>query len=101
MTGGRVVILGKTGRNFAAGMSGGIAYVMDNMEEFRIKCNLGTIGLERIESGEEEQIVKDLITRHHQYTGSAVAEKVLANWQDFVANCVKVMPTDYKRVCNY
>ena len=98
MTGGRVVILGKTGRNFAAGMSGGIAYVMDNMEEFRIKCNLGTIGLERIEGAEEEAEVKDLITRHYEYTGSEVAKRVLANWKEFVANCVKVMPTDYKRV---
>ncbi len=98
MTGGRVVILGKTGRNFAAGMSGGIAYVMDNMEEFRIKCNLGTIGLERIEDAEEEAQVKDLITRHFEYTGSEVAKRVLANWKEFVAGCVKVMPTDYKRV---
>ncbi len=98
MTGGRVVILGKTGRNFAAGMSGGIAYVMDREEDFRIKCNLGTVGLERIEAGEEEEIVKDLISRHFEYTGSAVARRVLDNWSDFVANCVKVMPTDYKRV---
>ncbi len=93
-----MVILGKTGRNFAAGMSGGIAYVMDNMEEFRIKCNLGTIGLERIADAEEEAEVKDLVTRHLEYTGSEVARRVLANWSEFVANCVKVMPTDYKRV---
>ncbi|MCC6507879.1 MAG: glutamate synthase subunit alpha, partial [Pirellulaceae bacterium] len=98
MTGGHVVILGKTGRNFAAGMSGGIAYVMDRMDDFRVKCNLGTIGLERIDSEEEEKFVKDLITRHQLYTGSAVAERVLANWSQFVAECVKVMPTDYKRV---
>ncbi len=71
---------------------------MDNMEEFRIKCNLGTIGLERIEDAEEEAQVKDLITRHLEYTGSEVAKRVLANWKEFVANCVKVMPTDYKRV---
>jgi glutamate synthase (NADPH) large chain len=98
MTGGRVVILGKTGRNFAAGMSGGIAYVMDREEDFRVKCNLGTVGLERIDSAEEEEIVKDLITRHHAYTGSAAAKRVLDNWRDFVTHCVKVMPTDYKRV---
>ncbi|MGN6133485.1 MAG: glutamate synthase large subunit [Aureliella sp.] len=98
MTGGRVVILGKTGRNFAAGMSGGIAYVMDREEDFRLKCNLGTVGLERIESAEEEQFVKELITRHLELTGSTVAKGVLDNWSAFVAGCVKVMPTDYKRV---
>jgi glutamate synthase domain-containing protein 3 len=98
MTGGRVVILGKTGRNFAAGMSGGIAYVMDREEDFRLKCNLGTVGLERIESAEEEQFVKELVTRHLELTGSTVAKGVLDNWSAFVAGCVKVMPTDYKRV---
>ncbi|MGN6546018.1 MAG: glutamate synthase-related protein, partial [Aureliella sp.] len=98
MTGGHAVILGKTGRNFAAGMSGGIAYVMDRMEDFRLKCNLGTVELERIDSPEEEKYVKDLITRHLEYTGSEVARGVLDNWSDFVANCIKVMPTDYKRV---
>jgi glutamate synthase (NADPH) large chain len=98
MTGGRVVILGKTGRNFAAGMSGGIAYVMEREDDFRIKCNLGTVGLERIDSAEEEQEVKRLIERHHEFTGSTVARRVLDNWADFVANCIKVMPVDYKRV---
>ncbi|MFO1062465.1 MAG: glutamate synthase large subunit [Pirellulales bacterium] len=98
MTGGRVVILGKTGRNFAAGMSGGVAYVLDSLDDFRLKCNLGTVELEKIETGEEEQEVKALIERHFETTGSTVARRVLDNWSQFVTDCIKVMPTDYKRV---
>ncbi len=98
MTGGRVVILGRTGRNFAAGMSGGIAYVWDRHGDFNLNCNLATVALEKIASAEEEQQVKDLITKHQAYTGSTVAEEALANWSTFVDECVKVMPTDYKRV---
>ncbi|MEO1615988.1 MAG: glutamate synthase large subunit, partial [Planctomycetota bacterium] len=70
MTGGRVVILGQTGRNFAAGMSGGIAYVWDRTGDFNLNCNLALVELERIESGEEESLVKSLIERHVEYTGS-------------------------------
>ncbi len=99
MTGGRVVILGDIGRNFAAGMSGGVAYVWDRQEDFEMRCNLDTIGLEKIEPGsEEDRIVRDLVERHREYTGSTVAAKALDNWSDFLAQCIKVMPTDYKRV---
>ncbi|QDT59041.1 Ferredoxin-dependent glutamate synthase 1 [Stieleria bergensis] len=98
MTGGRVVVLGETGRNFAAGMSGGVAYVWDREGDFNLKCNLATVELEQIEAGEEEAEVKDLITRFQSYTGSEVAGEVLANWDMFLSQCVKVMPTDYKRV---
>ena len=98
MTGGRVVVLGETGRNFAAGMSGGVAYVWDREGDFNLKCNLATVELEQIEAGEEEAEVKDLITRFQSYTGSEVAGEVLANWDTFLSQCVKVMPTDYKRV---
>jgi len=98
MTGGRVVILGKTGRNFAAGMSGGIAYVWDDEKTFRVNCNLATVELMKISAGPEEQEVMQLIRLHHQFTGSKQAERALANWPAFMKQCVKVMPTDYKAV---
>jgi glutamate synthase (NADPH/NADH) large chain len=98
MTGGRVVILGTTGRNFAAGMSGGIAYVWDDEKTFRMNCNLATVELMKISPGDEEAEVKALIERHHQWTGSEQASRALENWSTFVKKCVKVMPTDYKAV---
>jgi glutamate synthase domain-containing protein 3 len=98
MTGGRVVVLGSTGRNFAAGMSGGIAYIWDRDGNFNLNCNLATVALEKIETGEEEDEVKEMIQRHGQLTGSTVAAKVLGDWDGFLSQCVKVMPIDYKRV---
>ncbi len=98
MTGGRLVVLGTTGRNFAAGMSGGIAYVWDKTGDFGVRCNLGTVLLERIETPEEESEVRDLISKHLAATGSVVARQALDDWQNFLSQCVKVMPTDYKRV---
>lgn len=98
MTGGRVVCLGQTGRNFAAGMSGGIAYILDEDGDFNLNCNLATVQLERIDSPEEEAFVKSLIQKHHDFTASKIAAEVLADWSGFLAKCVKVMPTDYKRV---
>ncbi|MEO8270922.1 MAG: hypothetical protein ABI557_14460, partial [Aureliella sp.] len=98
MTGGRLVVLGTTGRNFAAGMSGGIAYVWDRIGDFDLKCNFGTVVLERIESPEEETQIRDLISRHQQYTGSKPAAEALSDWPTFLSQCVKVMPIDYKRV---
>ena len=97
MTGGRVVILGPTGRNFAAGMSGGIAYVLDEEGTFAERCNMGLVDLEPLVA-EDEQEVRNLIDRHLQYTGSAVAQRILANWQTAKARFVKVMPRDYRRV---
>jgi glutamate synthase (NADPH/NADH) large chain len=98
MTGGRVVVLGPTGRNFAAGMSGGIAYIWDRDGTFNLNCNLATVALEKIETAEEEEDVKEMISRHQQLTLSAVAAEALEHWDDFLGQCVKVMPTDYKRV---
>ena len=98
MTGGRVVILGRTGRNFAAGMSGGIAYVWDRDGKFNVRCNLATVALERIETQDEQDQVRSMIERHLDYTGSGLAQMALDNWQTFLDQCVKVMPTDYKRV---
>jgi len=99
MTGGRVVILGTTGRNFAAGMSGGIAYVWEEEKTFRMNCNLATVELMKIVAGDdEEQQVKELIHKHHAFTGSEQAARALDNWSAFIKKCVKVMPTDYKAV---
>lgn len=98
MTGGRVVILGYTGRNFAAGMSGGIAYVWDKAGDFNLNCNLGLVELEKIEPGDEEADVKAMISNHVRYTGSQAGQEALDDWPAFLSRCVKVMPTDYKRV---
>ena len=98
MTGGRVVILGSTGRNFAAGMSGGVAYVLDETGEFPRRCNLQMVGLEKLEDPDEIEMVWKMIQRHQTYTKSARAAEVLADWQLMVPKFVKVMPKDYKRV---
>ena len=98
MTGGRAVILGETGRNFAAGMSGGIAYVWDPKGGFRERCNLEMVELEKVEAEEDITELRELIQLHHQYTGSTVAEAILDDWPDSLEQFVKVMPTDYKRV---
>ena len=99
MTGGRAVILGPTGRNFAAGMSGGIAYVWDVDGKFATRCNLGMVELDRIETDDEKAEVRYLIELHARYTGSTVAKQILDDYDRYVPNeFVKVMPTDYKRV---
>ncbi|QJD84868.1 glutamate synthase large subunit [Cohnella herbarum] len=98
MTGGRVVVLGRTGRNFAAGMSGGIAYVWDETGDFINRCNLEMVHLERVESGMEASRLKAMIERHAAYTKSSRAKSILESWDDRVAEFVKVIPKDYKRM---
>jgi glutamate synthase domain-containing protein 2/glutamate synthase domain-containing protein 1/glutamate synthase domain-containing protein 3 len=98
MTGGRVVVLGPTGRNFAAGMSGGTAYVLDEAGDFEIRCNKQMVGLERLEDAEEIELIRRMIQRHRQYTKSGRAGKILAQWNEMAPKFVKVMPKDYKRV---
>ena len=98
MTGGRVVVIGKTGRNFAAGMSGGVAYVLADRDEFAIRCNQDMVDLDPMTDAEDIAAVKALLTRHVRYTQSAVAQKILARWEDYQTRFVKVMPRDYKRV---
>jgi glutamate synthase (ferredoxin) len=98
MTGGRVIILGKTGRNFAAGMSGGVAYVLDEAGDFPTRCNKELVGLEKLEDTDEIEEVWKLIQRHQAYTKSARAAKVLADWKKLVPKFVKVLPKDYARV---
>ena len=97
MTGGRVVVLGPTGRNFAAGMSGGIAYVLDPQEKFRDLCNPGLVDLERVETDEDERELRGLVDAHFRYTRSDRAERVLEKWETTLPRFVKVMPRDYKR----
>jgi glutamate synthase domain-containing protein 2/glutamate synthase domain-containing protein 3 len=98
MTGGRVVVIGRTGRNFAAGMSGGIAYVLDEAGDFKRRCNLGMVDLEPLVDVEDVEQVKDLLSRHIRYTQSAVAARLLVNWERSREKFVKVMPKDFKRV---
>jgi glutamate synthase (ferredoxin) len=98
MTGGRVVILGPTGRNFAAGMSGGTAYVLDEAGDFPVRCNQKMVALERLEDPAEIEQIRQMIQRHAQYTRSQRAFKVLALWEDMTPKFVKVMPIDYKRM---
>jgi glutamate synthase (NADPH/NADH) large chain len=98
MTGGRTVVLGPTGRNFAAGMSGGIAYIWDPNEEFAARCNMGTVDLEPVEEDEDIAELRELIEQHREYTDSPVAERILDAWPEILGEFVKVMPVDYKRV---
>jgi glutamate synthase (NADPH) large chain len=97
MTGGRVVVIGRTGRNFAAGMSGGIAYVWDRAGDFRRRCNPGMVDVEALVEADDIAEVRDLLGRHIRYTGSVVAEQILARWDTRQLEFVKVMPRDYKR----
>ena len=98
MTGGRVVVLGLTGRNFAAGMSGGVAYVLDVAGDFSLRLNKQMVELEKLEREDEIDEVRVMIERHVQHTGSEYAERILDLWEDMVPKFVKVMPKDYKRV---
>ena len=101
MTGGKVVILGSTGRNFAAGMSGGVAYVLDKNDDFAPKCNMEMVALETVDSAAESLELKALITQHFDATGSDVASDLLKDWDNSVKRFVKVMPIDYKRMQGY
>jgi glutamate synthase domain-containing protein 3 len=96
MTGGRVVVLGPTGRNFAAGMSGGVAYVLDTDGAFPARCNRDLVELETVDD-DDLGVLADLVAQHARCTGSAVAERVLDRWEETTSRWVKVMPRDYKR----
>jgi glutamate synthase domain-containing protein 2/glutamate synthase domain-containing protein 1/glutamate synthase domain-containing protein 3 len=98
MTGGRVVVLGTTGRNFAAGMSGGIAYVLDEQGDFTSKVNKEMVHLEQLEENYEMNELKTMIQHHATFTESEVAHRVLNHWDEYVWKFVKVIPKDYKRM---
>jgi glutamate synthase domain-containing protein 3 len=98
MTKGLVIVLGKTGRNFAAGMSGGIAYVLDEVGEFKqYRCNKASVDLEQVFDPHEQQELQSWIFRHFEATGSPRAKWVLENWTDMLPKFVKVFPHEYKR----
>jgi glutamate synthase domain-containing protein 2/glutamate synthase domain-containing protein 1/glutamate synthase domain-containing protein 3 len=97
MTGGTVAVLGKTGCNFAAGMSGGIAYVLDETSNFDTLCNLDMVELENVWRPEDKQLLRELVQKHFDRTGSAKAHQILSNWQDMVGKFVKVVPFDYRK----
>jgi glutamate synthase (ferredoxin) len=98
MTGGRVVVLGPTGRNFAAGMSGGVAYVLDETGAFSQHCNPDTVTLAYLDDADEIRQVKDMIRRHAAHTQSERAWKILAMWDEILPRFIKVMPKDYQRM---
>ena len=98
MTGGRVLVLGHVGRNFGAGMSGGIAYLVDETQESRGFCNLEMVSLTALDDQAETEFVKDMIFRHAEYTYSRRATEIILAWDQFVTNIVRVLPNDYRRV---
>ncbi|MBM3846359.1 MAG: glutamate synthase large subunit, partial [Verrucomicrobia bacterium] len=98
MTGGTVIVLGSTGRNFAAGMSGGVAYILDLDGSFKPRCNMQMVSVEKLEESEEVEFVQDLIEKHARLTGSENAKRVLASWKEMVPKFAKVLPKDYKRM---
>jgi glutamate synthase (NADPH/NADH) large chain len=98
MTRGLVVVLGKTGRNFAAGMSGGVAYVLDEDGSFASRCNTGMVELGPIGDHDELKQLHALIVRHQQYTQSAVARRILDKWDEYTKKFVRVLPTEYRMV---
>jgi glutamate synthase (NADPH/NADH) large chain len=98
MTGGRVVVLGSTGNNFAAGMSGGIAYVLNEEGDFDYYCNMGMVELTLVENISDKTELIGLISDHYRYTGSKKAKEILDNQQKYIDMFIKVTPYDYKRV---
>ena len=98
MTGGRVVVLGETGRNFAAGMSGGVAYVWDKNHNFDYFCNMDMVEINLVEDAAFRKELKELIRKHYLYTGSALAGKMLDDWSRYVEEFIQVVPIEYKRV---
>eukprot|EP00897_Mesotaenium_endlicherianum_P000426 jgi/Mesen1/10384/ME000081S09774 len=100
MTGGTVVVLGSTGRNFAAGMSGGVAYILDKEGVFPSKCNTAICDLDPVEEEEDVLLLRAMVQQHQKYTKSKLAAEVLANFDELLPKFVKVYPRDYKRVIN-
>jgi len=97
MTGGIVVVIGQTGCNFAAGMSGGIAYVLDKMQLFDTLCNLDMVELETVWQDSDKQTLRSLLEQHHKQTGSIRSGQILDNWPDMIGKFVKVVPIDYRK----
>jgi len=98
MTGGRVVVLGETGRNFAAGMSGGVAYVWDPKHHFDYFCNMDMVEINLVEDSVSRKELLELIRQHYLHTGSTLAGRMLDNWSHYAEEFVQVVPIEYKRV---
>jgi glutamate synthase (NADPH/NADH) large chain len=98
MTGGRIVVLGKVGRNFAAGMSGGIAYVLNVDGNFAYFCNCAMVELSPVLEQDDQEFIRVWLRKHVNYTGSPVAQAVLAHWHDYLPKFMRVLPLEYKRV---
>jgi glutamate synthase (NADPH/NADH) large chain len=98
MTGGRIIVLGRVGRNFAAGMSGGVAYVLNTIGNFAYFCNQAMVELTPVMDIEDQDFLKEWLTKHYTYTGSMVARRILDRWHDYMPRFVKIMPLEYKRV---
>ncbi|MDD5185722.1 MAG: glutamate synthase subunit alpha, partial [Paludibacter sp.] len=98
MTGGRTVVLGPTGRNFAAGMSGGVAYVLDEENNFDFFCNMEMVELSLIEDSMDNKELHGLISSHYKYTKSTLAKQILDNWNLYVDKFKKIVPIEYKKV---
>jgi glutamate synthase (ferredoxin) len=96
MTGGRVVVLGRCGRNFAAGMSAGIAYVLNDEGDFDRHCNMDMVELEVMDDPEDRRELKKIIEKHHRYTGSRIAKELLSDWENSCRRFIKVIPVGYK-----
>jgi glutamate synthase (NADPH) large chain len=92
------VVLGETGRNFAAGMSGGVAYVLDEKGDFDFYCNMEMVELSLIEDSADSKELHTLISNHYKHTGSARAKQILDNWREYVDKFIKVVPIEYKKV---
>ena len=92
------MVLGKTGKNFAAGMSGGIAYVLDVNGDFDYYCNKGLVELGPVEDKADIKELQDMINKHFLYTQSTLASKILTNWDEYLPKFVKVIPLEYKKV---
>jgi glutamate synthase domain-containing protein 3 len=101
MTGGVVVVLGPTGRNFGAGMSGGISFVLDLWGRFHEACNTDMVDLEHVEDPDDISLVRRLLKHHSDWTGSTVARRVLDNWAEYVSRFVKVMPHDLRHALEH
>ncbi len=98
MTGGRIVVLGETGRNFAAGMSGGVAYVWDKHHNFDYFCNMDMVEINLVEESSYRKELHELIRQHYRYTGSRLARTMLDDWNHYVGEFIQVVPIEYKRV---
>jgi glutamate synthase (NADPH/NADH) large chain len=100
MTGGRVIVLGPVGRNFAAGMSGGVAYVLDERGNFDYFCNKGMVELVPVRDYDDQDFIIETLKKHIHYTDSSKARNIIQNWYDYLPKFIKVMPLEYKRALN-